>query len=150
MRRCILAFAMVVTFALPAHAADGLETLQSPHSVAETADRLVAALEQKGMTVFARIDHAGGAEDVGLELAPTELVIFGNPKVGTLLMQCSHTAAIDLPMKALIWEDADGQVQIGYNQAEWLAQRHGASECEVVPKIQKALQGFAEAATAKQ
>ena len=96
-------------------AADEMINVKSVHSVAQTADRLEKVLEAKGMTLFTRIDHAAGAAKVGEELRPTELLIFGNPKVGTPLMQCSQTVAIDLPQKALIWEDNEGSVWFSYN-----------------------------------
>ena len=123
--------------------------MQSNHSVAETSDRLEAALANKGMVVFARINHAGGAEKVGLELLPTEQVIFGNPKIGTPLMQCQRTVAIDLPQKMLIWKDESGQVWLAYNDPEYLKDRHGVSGCdEVFTKIAGTLNNFAMAATA--
>ena len=102
------------------------------------------------MTVFRRVDHAAGAEEVGQELGPTELVIFGNPKVGTPLMRCGRTVAIDLPQKALIWEDDSGAVLFAYNSPQYLAKRHGIEGCdEVIAKIEKALANFARAATAE-
>ena len=134
---------------LPATADDsGLVRVKSAHDVNATADRLVNALNAKGMTVFDRIDHAAGAQKAGLELAPTTLVIFGNPKVGTPLMNCARTAAIDLPQKALIWEDEKGQVWLSYNDPNYLVERHGITGCaEVIKKIEKALSNFAKAAT---
>ena len=100
------------------------------------------------MTVFIRINHAEGAQKVGKDLRPTEVIIFGNPKVGTPLMQCSQSTAIDLPQKALIWEDEKGQVWLSYNDPNYLANRHGISGCsDVIEKIQTALSNFAAAAT---
>jgi uncharacterized protein (DUF302 family) len=107
--------------------ADGLTTIPSAHSVKETIDRLAADVTAKGLTVFARVDHAKGANDVGLELRPTELLIFGNARGGTPLMQAQQTAGIDLPLKALAWEDAGGKVWLAYNDSEWIAARHGIS-----------------------
>lgn len=131
-----------------AQAADGLIVVKSSHSVAATADRLEAVLAEKGMTVMARIDHAANAESVGASLRPTELVIFGNPKVGTPLMQCSQSVAADLPQKALVWQDADGQVWLGYNDPAYLKTRHGIEGCDpVLDKVTKALAAFASAAT---
>lgn len=102
------------------------------------------------MTVFRVIDHAAGARGAGLELRPTRVVIFGNPNIGTRLMQCSQTAAIDLPQKALIWEDADGDTWLGYNAAEYVGERHDTGPCDgVVRKIGNALNAFARAATAR-
>ncbi len=129
-------------------AADGLVTVKSSHDVKATADRLEKVLKEKGMTVFIRINHAEGALKAGSELRPTELVIFGNPKVGTPLMQCSQTAGIDLPQKALIWQDAEGEVWLSYNDPSYMAQRHGITGCvEVVNKVENALKNFAHAAT---
>jgi uncharacterized protein (DUF302 family) len=100
------------------------------------------------MNIFLRINHTEGARKVGQELRPTELVIFGNPKVGTPLMQCGQTVAIDLPQKALIWQDESGQVWSTYNDPQYLATRHGIDRCKaVLDKVQNALKNFAQAAT---
>jgi uncharacterized protein (DUF302 family) len=104
---------------------DGLVTIASKFSAKETVDRLAADLQAKGITVFARIDHAAGAAAVGMPLRPTELLIFGNPKAGTPLMQSKQTIGIDLPLKILAWEDAAGKVWLTYNDPGWLARRHG-------------------------
>ncbi|WP_228160700.1 DUF302 domain-containing protein [Marinobacter bohaiensis] len=134
-------------FSAHASAADGLITVQSPHSVETTADNLEDALDAKGMTVFTRIDHALGAREAGLDLRPTEVVIFGNPNVGTPLMQCTQSVAIDLPQKALIWQDAEGQVWVGYNDPQYLKERHDIEGCdEVIGKIEKALGALVGAA----
>jgi uncharacterized protein (DUF302 family) len=139
----------MLAFVLPATADNGLVTKKSPHDVATTANKLVTALKAKGMTVFDVIDHAKGAAGVGIELAPTTLVIFGNPKVGTPLMKCSRTAAIDLPQKMLIWTDKDGQTWVAYNDPAFMAKRHSVSGCdEVVKKITGALGKFSGAAIA--
>ncbi len=103
----------------------GLISKPSPYSVPETMDRLVAVLQAKGMTVFARIDHAAEAQKAGLALRPTQLLVFGNPKGGTPLMAAAPTSAIDLPFKALAWEDAEGKVRLGYNSPSYLKERHG-------------------------
>ena len=130
-------------------AGNGLISVKSSHDVKVTADRLETVLNQKGMNVYIRIDHAAGAAKVDKELRPTELIIFGNPKVGTPLMQCSQSAAIDLPQKALIWQDNKGSVWLSYNDPEYLNGRHGLKECsEVIKKVKKALSNFAGAATA--
>ena len=105
-------------------AEDGLVTVASQHSVKDTLDRLEADLKAKGVTVFARVDHAAGAATVAMPLRPTELLIFGSPKGGTPLMQSRQTIGIDLPLKILAWQDADGKVWITYNDPGWLAQRH--------------------------
>ena len=127
---------------------DHLVMLKSPDSVQVTADRLEAALMDKGMALFARINHSAGAETAGLELAPTEQFIFGNPKIGTPLMNCQRTVAIDLPQKMLIWEDDTGQVWVAYNDPSYIRARHGVAGCdEVIIKIAGALENFARAAT---
>ena len=106
---------------------NGLTTVPSSHAVKHTIDRLEAEVKRKGMTVFARIDHAQGARDAGLALRPTELLVFGNARGGTPLMQIQQTIGIDLPLKALAWEDAAGKVWLSCNDPAWLAARHGAA-----------------------
>ena len=103
----------------------GLVTVASEFPVGETIDRLAEAAAAAGLTVFARIDHAANATQAGLDLRPTQLLIFGNPRGGTPLMQDRQTAGIDLPVKALAWQDEAGRVWLTYNDAEWLATRHG-------------------------
>lgn len=126
----------------------GLVVLKSQHSVGETLDRLEQALEEKGMTVFTRIDHAAGAEKAGLEMRPTQVLVFGNPKIGTPIMQCAPAAAVDFPQKALVWEDAEGQVRLAYNAPSYLVQRHKIKGCKAeVQKMTKALDNFARVAT---
>ena len=125
----------------------GLTSVKSAHSVAVTADRLVDILAEKGMTVFLRLNHADGAAGAGITLRPTELIIFGNPKVGGPLMQQQQTIGIDLPQKMLIWQDASGQVWLTYNEADYLAERHGlAKDLPQFGKVRKALAAFAQAA----
>ena len=131
-----------------AMADNGMVNIKSVHDVKTTADRLEKILKEKGMTLFNRIDHAAGARKVGSSLQPTELLIFGNPKVGTPLMQCGQTAAIDLPQKALIWQDESGQVWLTYNDPLYVARRHGIDGCKaVLDKVKNALKNFAQAAT---
>jgi uncharacterized protein (DUF302 family) len=103
---------------------DGMAHLSSPYPFAETVERLESLLQAQGLTIFCRIDHSGAAEKVGLKMHPTQVVIFGSPKGGTLLMIASPTVAIDLPLKVLIREDADGKVWVSYNRPEYLKQRH--------------------------
>ena len=130
-------------------AQDGLITVKSPHGVGATLDKLEAVLKSKGMTVFARINHSEGAAKAGIELRPTQLLIFGNPKVGTPLMKCSQSIAIDLPQKMLAWEAEDGSVHLGYNDPMHLKSRHASEGCdEVFSKVSGALGKFARAATA--
>ena len=148
MKNLIGILALFVVIQATVQAGGGLISVKSAQDVATTTDKLVAALEAKGMKVFARIDHAAGAKKVEMALAPTELVIFGNPKVGTALMKCGHAIAIDLPLKALVWEDAEGQTWLSYNDPAFLADRHELKGCEkVLGKVEEALGGFAKAAT---
>lgn len=147
MRR--LVFGLILSVLAPAAvAADGMIRVESEYSVPETAERLVGALEDAGMTVMARVDHAANAESVDRSLRPTRVVIFGNPAAGTPLMRCSQTTAIDLPQKALIWEDVDGTVWLGYNSPDYLQERHAISGCEEqLAGVEQALAKFALAAT---
>lgn len=113
----------------------GLHTFRSQYSVTRTADRIEKQIEAEGWHLFARIDHAGEAKKKGVELRPTEVVLFGNPSIGTMLMQDQQTAAIDLPVKALVWEDEDGTVTIGYNTTDWLQERHQLTNEETLNQI---------------
>jgi uncharacterized protein (DUF302 family) len=146
MRKWFLVLALV---SFPAHAVEGLIALKSPHSAKDTMDRLEAAVKAKGLNVFARIDHAAAATKVGKPLRATELLIFGNPQGGTPFMECAQSVGIDLPLKALVWQDASGQVWLGYNDPEWLAVRHEVAQCPVAAGLKKALAGFAQQAVAK-
>ncbi len=133
-----------------ATAGSGMVSIQSAYDVTTTADRLEAAIDKNGMTVFTRINHAEGAMNVGMQLRPTELIIFGNPKVGTPLMQCSHSAAMDLPQKALVWQDAKGQVWFSYNDPVWLVGRHNITGCnDLLKQVSGTLMNFATAATSR-
>jgi uncharacterized protein (DUF302 family) len=114
--------------------AGGLITVPSSHGPKDTMDRLAAEITARGMTVFARVDHAAGAAEVGLPLRPTELLVFGNARGGTPLMQSDQTIGIDLPLKALVWQDASGRTWLSYNDPSWLAKRHGLGS-EVDPAI---------------
>lgn len=148
MRQILYTITALFLLASLAYADNGIISVKSSHEVKATADRLENVLKQKGMTVFIRINHAEGAQKVGIKLRPTELVVFGNPKVGAPLMQCSQSTAIDLPQKALIWEDEKGQVWLSYNDPNYLVERHGITGCaEVIKKIEEALSNFAKAAT---
>jgi len=123
---------------------NGLVHLASKYSVDETMSRLEDLLQQKGLATFARIDHSGLAAKAGLEMRPTKLLIFGSPKAGTPLMQAAPTLAIDLPLKALFWEDADGHVWLTYNSPAYLQQRHNVP-AELLPNIAGASGLFAKA-----
>lgn len=150
MRKILGAVLLMSLISANSYAANGLITVKSVHTVEATADKLEAVLKSKGMNVFGRVNHAKGAMGAGLELLPTELVIFGNPKVGTPLMQCARSVAIDLPQKALIWEDDSGQVWLSYNDPAYLAERHSIEGCdEVLKKVSGALGNFAAAATSE-
>lgn len=128
-------------------AVDGMVNVESQFSVKQTADRLETLLKKKGMKVFNRINHGQGAASVGVELNPTELIIFGNPKVGSPLMQCAQTIALDLPQKALIWQDENGKVWLSYNDPQYLQKRHNVKGCDMnFANITKALAGLAKAA----
>lgn len=146
--RSVLAIAMMFSAGVVS-AAEGLVALKSPYSVKETMNRLEEVVKLRGLNVFARVDHAAGAAKVGKTLRPTEVLIFGNPQGGTPFMECEQTAGIDLPLKALVWEDAAAQVWLGYNDPAYLAQRHGVPGCPVVENLRKALAGVAEAAVAR-
>jgi uncharacterized protein (DUF302 family) len=123
--RVAACFGLVLFLASAPARAAGLVTKESAHSVAVTLDRLAALLEENGVAVMARVDHAANAQSAGLELRPTELLIFGDPGKGTLLMQENQAVAIDLPMKALAWQDADGRVWLAYVSPVSIAQEHG-------------------------
>jgi uncharacterized protein (DUF302 family) len=129
----------------------GLVVSKSANPVGATLDALERIVKEKGFTVFARIDHAAGARAAGQSLRPTELLIFGNPKVGTALMSSRQSAALDLPIRVAAWEDASGQVWIGYDAPARLAERHGIQDRdEVIEKMSGALANLTAAAAAKQ
>jgi len=135
-----------------AMAADGLITIPSSIGPKDTMNRLEVAVKAKGLTVFARIDHAAGAAEVGMSLRPTELLIFGNARGGTPLMLAGQTIGIDLPLKALVWQDEAGSTWLSYNDPAWLAKRHGLGhEVDAAASaIAAALSGVARMATASQ
>jgi uncharacterized protein (DUF302 family) len=138
---------MLVLWGAHAMAADGLITLKSQFGAAETMTRLETAVKARGLTVFAHVDHAAGATAVGLALRPTDLLIFGNAKGGTPLMQAAQTIGIDLPLKMLVWQDAAGQTWLSYNDPGWLARRHGVTADAAVAGLSGALAAFAKTAT---
>jgi uncharacterized protein (DUF302 family) len=145
----VLLFALAI--AQPVQAApEGMVMKQSPYSVKVTLDRLENILKKKGVTIVTRWSHDAGAKRVGMELRPTELLIFGNPKLGTHFFTSAQTAGIDLPMKALAWKDAEGQVWLGYNDPAYIARRHGISDrVEIVKKMTAALDAMTDKAIAK-
>jgi uncharacterized protein (DUF302 family) len=128
---------------------DGLILVPSKYPARQTMARLLAALAKRELTVFARVDHAANAAAAGMTLRPTEVVLFGNPRGGTVLMQDRQSAGIDLPLKALVFEDADGKVWLSYNDPQWIAQRHGlgAASAGPVDAMAKALAAIAQEAT---
>jgi len=130
------------------HADNGLVTKASANSVSVTIDRLESKMKSKGITIFKRVDHAAGAKGVGITMRPTTLLIFGNPKLGSPLMTSSQTAAIDLPLKAIAYEDANGKVWLSYNNPAYIAKRHGiADRAKVIKKMTGALNKFSTFAT---
>jgi len=127
--------------------AEGLTTIPSRFGPKETMDRLKAEIRAHGLNVFARIDHAAGAAEVGLTLRPTDLIIFGNARGGTPLMQTSQTAGIDLPLKALVWQDATNKTWLSYNESSWVVRRHGLGvKAEIVDKLANVLTAMANKA----
>ncbi|AHB76835.1 MULTISPECIES: DUF302 domain-containing protein [Pandoraea] len=143
-------FLMACCFASAAGAAEGLITVQSPYSVKETIDRFETAAKSRGLNIFLRLDHAEGARKIGKNLRPTELLVFGNPQGGTPLMECAQSAGIDLPLKALAWQDVTGSVWLTYNDPKYLASRHGADNCgPIVENLSKALGGLTQEAIQK-
>ena len=148
MRPVLMLFAAML-LACGAAADQGLPSVKSPYAADEALSRFERAVRDKGMTVFARIDHAAGAASVGKELRPTQLLIFGNPQAGTPLMQSRQTAGIDLPMKALACTDAGGQVWLSYNDPGYLVQRHDIGDRDaLVEKMRQVLAELSAAATA--
>lgn len=132
-----------------ATATHGLVALQSPHTPAETMNRLEAEVKKRNLAVVSRIDHAAAAQRIGQTLRPTDLLVFGNPQAGTPLMQCAQLTGIDLPMKALVWADAAGQTWLGYNDPKWLMHRHGSRDCPPAEQVGKALAAIAAAVVAR-
>jgi uncharacterized protein (DUF302 family) len=145
MRRVPLVALLLVLFSVvPAAAGGVLISVNSSHGAKETADRVERLVKDRGMTLFNRIDHADGARKAGMELRPTEVLIFGNPKAGTPLMQCKQTVGIDLPLKMLVWQDETGTVRLGYSDPESLKERYGITGCdEVLRKMKGALEKLA-------
>jgi uncharacterized protein (DUF302 family) len=134
----------------PLFASEGTINVPSDFSVEQTADRFEKVLQKKNMTIFGRVKHSDSALKLGIELRPTELFLFGNPKVGSPLMRCEQQVAIDLPQKALVWQDEQGKVWISYNAPKYLKERHNISGCEeVLQKLEGALGGLTKAAASK-
>jgi uncharacterized protein (DUF302 family) len=151
----VLAFGLLV---IPAYAVSkemrnnnnsGIVRVKSAFSVEETSQRFESIAQQQGLKIVAKVDHSAGAKSVNQELRPTQLIIFGNPMAGTTLMQCNQTAGIDLPQKALIWQDEKGQVWFGYNSPKYLMARHQLKGCgeEAIQRINNNLSMLAQKAT---
>ena len=150
MKKFVFTALLILSIAIPVWAVDSVISVQSNFNVEETANRMEIVLKEKGMTVFKRIKHSEAANKVGVELRDTELIIFGNPKVGSLLMKNQQSVAIDLPFKALIWEDDNAKVWISYNDPRDMEKRHNITDCEkIISKIEKALAGIAKSASTK-
>lgn len=138
--KLVLISFLFMAFFTNAHAQEGLLKVKSKQTVQQTAERLEKLIKQKGLTFFAKVDHTKNAKSVDMHLRPTVLVIFGNPKLGTPLMQCSQTFAVDLPQKALIYRDEQNQVWIAWNDQEYLANRHNMQNCaKELQKVKQAL-----------
>jgi len=143
MKRILVACALALA-TLPVLAAEGLKVISSSHDVATTMDRLEKIVTGAGFKVIARVNHGKAARGVDISLRPVELLIFGKPRAGSLLMQSQPSVAIDLPMKFLVWEDAGGKVNIGWNDPAWIAARHGiADRDKLVNKMTEALRKLA-------
>lgn len=150
MKKLTLLSVILLSASLSVAASEGLVKYESQYSVKETADRFEKIATSKGLTLFARIDHQKNARSAGLELRPTEVIIFGNPKVGTPLMQCAQDAAIDLPQKVMVSEDANNKVWLSYNNPDYLMKRHEIKGCDkVIKKISGVLSKLSQAAVAK-
>jgi len=126
----------------------GVISVKSPRALADTVVRLEDELAKRKLAVLAKVSHSAAAAQVGMSLRPTTVLIFGNPQVGTPLMQCAQGAGIDLPMKALVWDDAAGQTWLTYNDPAWLVRRHGGADCPAAVNVAKALAGLAAATVA--
>jgi uncharacterized protein (DUF302 family) len=148
MKKIILCLLILCSFV--ARASEGMISSPSQFSVDETASRFENILKEKGLTLFAKIDHTANAASVEQKIRPTIVIIFGNPKVGTPLMQCAQKAAIDLPQKVLFWQDENGKVWLSYNDPQYLKDRHEIENCDpIITKITKVLNMLSQSATSK-
>jgi uncharacterized protein (DUF302 family) len=145
----LAAAAALAGCAATADTGNGMLTLKSPYSAAETLSRLEAQIKQRNLAVVARVDHAAAAQRINQTLRPNEVFIFGNPQAGTPLMLCAQAAGIDLPMKALVWVDTQQQVWLGYNDPVWIVRRHGGGDCPAAQNVRKALAAIADATVAQ-
>lgn len=143
MKKIFYTVLCLLCIATSTEAANGLISVKSYLTVKQTADKMEGILKEKGMTIFNRIKHSKAANKLGHKLRETELIIFGNPKVGSLLMKCQQSIGIDLPQKALIWQDEKFNVWVSYNNPKYLEKRHEISGCSnVIAKIEKVLAGI--------
>jgi len=151
MKITTLTLTIILTlFSMTTSAQNGLITIKSQHSVNETANRFEKLVNDKGLKFFMRIDHSLNAANAELSLRPTQVILFGNPLAGTALMNCGQTIAIDLPQKALFWEDEDGQTWVSYNDPYYLQKRHHLDGCDpVVGKVSNLLSGLATASASE-
>lgn len=150
MRRILLVLALLCISSLATAGDDGIVRKTSANSVQGTLDKLEQIVRKKGFTVFSRIDHAAGAQKVGKELRPTQLLIFGNPKIGTSLMLSNQSMGLDLPIRVAAWEDAEGTVWLAYNDPAYMTTRHQVNDREkVVGKMTGALKNLTDAAAKK-
>ncbi|MGK7940870.1 MAG: DUF302 domain-containing protein [Crocosphaera sp.] len=169
MKKLFLTLSALSLFVLPAYATKGLREnsqngnfrnekttnregivkVKSAYNVSETAQKFESLARGKGLKIIAKVDHAAGAKSVNQQLRPTQLIIFGNPAVGTPLMHCNQTLAIDLPQKALIWEDQQGQVWLGYNSPQYLSASHQLTDCgeQALQKLDNTLSLLTQQAT---
>jgi len=138
----VVCAALLLCFSFSSQAGDAYIVKKSPYSVDETLNRLEAVLKKKGIAVFARVDHKAGADKVGIDMRPTQLLIFGNPKMGTPLMNENHFMGLDLPMKALAWKDDGSQVWLAYLNPDELKQRHNIKNQKIINKMKQALNGL--------
>jgi uncharacterized protein (DUF302 family) len=142
---------LLFVLAVPAHGVEGLATRDSPNSVEQTYRQLIEAAEASGLTIMLELDHADNARSADVDLPPTRVVLFGNPKIGSQLMRCAQTVGIDLPQRMLVWQDRSGQVKVGYNAPKYLVKRHKLSGCkEEIDKVTAVLERLTNAAVADQ
>jgi len=147
MKKLLLITVLTIT-TISVQASNTMVNVLSPFSVEQTTENLEYMLEKKGMTVFNKVEHSEAAKKIGTDIRDTKLLIFGNPKIGSKLMKCKQSVAIDLPQKFLIWQDDEGDVFISYNSPAYLKERHTIEGCdEVLNKVENALAGITKAAT---
>ena len=145
-----LTLALILGASVQVNAAESVTSLESHYSAKQTADRFVSIIKDKGFTLFTRIDHQQNAANVDLTLRPTEVIIFGNPRIGTQLMICSQQVGIDLPQKVLITQDANNKVWLSYNNPQYIKQRHNIKGCDkIINKISAVLNTLGMASTSK-